>query len=260
MACTSILVLEMWVLAKIGPEKRPLREVFGLEFPEPLPEDADVRLRGIPRPFLVSGVVLFLALGLSYSLGERSEIVPERQEFSEFPVDFGEWHGSRGRLDQIYLDALKLDDHIVADFANGANKAVNFYAAYYASQSKGESAHSPRSCLPGGGWLIDDLSQITIDGVRVGGAPLTVNRVVIKKGDFTQLVYYWFQGRGRVITNEYMVKWFLFWDSLTRNRSDGALVRLTTFIMPGEDLTAGDRRLNSFAMQVSDTLGDYIPE
>lgn len=260
MACTSILVLEMWVLSKIGGEHRPLREIFGLDFPEPSPADAVVHLRKIPPSFMASGAVLVIALVLSFSLEQRSETVPQRMAFSEFAMNLGEWRGKSDRLEQIYLDTLKLDDHIIADFVDGENESVNFYVAYYASQSKGESAHSPRSCLPGAGWLIADLSEKEFDGFKVVNAPLKVNRVVIKKGDYTQLVYYWFQGRGRVITNEYMVKWYLFWDALTKNRTDGALVRLTTFIPPGDDLDAADRRLTEFVAQVNGILGSYIPE
>jgi EpsI family protein len=68
-------------------------------------------------------------------------------------------------------------------------------------------------------------------GQRVG----RVNRVEIQKGDDRQLVSYWFQEQGRVLTNEYLVKLFIVWDALTRNRTDGALGRQTTVLTPGED-------------------------
>jgi EpsI family protein len=193
-------------------------------------------------------------------LDERAEIIPPRADFSEFPMQLGEWQGRPDRLDQIYLSTLKLDDHIIADYAMADSMPVNFYAAYYASQSKGESAHSPRSCLPGGGWEINQLSQEQLDGVAVSGTPLRVNRAVIRKGDYTQLVYYWFQGRGRVITNEYLVKWFLFWDALTRRRTDGALVRLTTVVPPGSTPRDSDQLLVDFAKRISGRLGKFIPE
>ena len=122
-------------------------------------------------------------------------------------------------------------------------RAVNLYAAYYGSQRKGASVHSPRTCLPGGGWQIADFAQHTVDGASVNGQPLRVNRALIKMGDAAQLVYYWFQQRGRVMTNEYLVKWYLFQDALLRGRTDGALVRLTTFVPPGGDLGAADARL-----------------
>jgi hypothetical protein len=70
-----------------------------------------------------------------------------------------------------------------------------------------------------------EFEQVDRAGRR-GGRPAAARQPrVIALGSERQLVYYWFQQRGRIITNEYLAKWFLFWDSLTRNRSDGALVR-----------------------------------
>ena len=132
--------------------------------------------------------------------------------------------------------------------------------AYYASQRAGDSAHSPRSCIPGGGWLIKQMSPYTVEGVSVNNVPLHVNRLVIQKGDIRELVYYWFQQRGRVITNEYAVKWYLMVDAIKRRRTDGALVRLTTIMRPDENLSEGDKRLTSFAALAVPQLHSYIPD
>jgi EpsI family protein len=137
---------------------------------------------------------------------------------------------------------------------------VNFYVAYYPSQRSGASAHSPRSCIPGGGWEIQRLQQRTLAGVEVGGAPLTVNRLLIQKGQTKQLVYYYFKQRDRYLTNEYLVKWFLFWDALTRNRTDGALVRFTTLLRPGVPESEGDRRLTELASRLAPRLEAYVPD
>jgi len=169
------------------------------------------------------------------------------------------WRGRNDYLEPEIIETLKFDDYVLANFSDDGRRQVNFYVAYYGSQRKGESAHSPRSCIPGDGWRIASLDQRGIGGVRVGGAPLRVNRVEIHKGEYKQLVYYWFQQRGRVITNEYLVKWFLFWDALTKNRTDGALVRLTTLVQPGEDVSKADARLRDFAVAVTGRLEGYVP-
>ena len=258
MACMAILIFEMWLLSRVGRDRRPFADAFAIEFPEPL-EGGSVLPRKVPAPFLASLGVLVVGAALSFGVGQREEIIPERADFDTFPLVVGEWKGKPDRIEQIYLDVLKLDDYLMTDFVRPDGAAVNFYVAYYGSQRKGESAHSPRSCLPGGGWLIKDFDQTTIDGVEVSGTPLRVNRVIIRKGDYTQLVYYWFQQRGRVITNEYLVKWFLFWDALTRHRTDGALVRLTVLVPPGEDIADADRQLTEFAREISSLLPRYIP-
>lgn len=260
MACTVVLVAEMWVLNKIGRDSRPLREVFGLEFPEKAPENSEVRERAIPKPFILSVLVIAIVAGASFLMPERTDIIPERKAFADFPMHLGEWKGREDRLEQIYLDELKLDDYIIADYANENKNLVNFYVAYYATQKKGQSSHSPRTCMPGGGWKIQEITQHRVDGVNVGDVPLVVNRTLIQLGEHRQLVYYWFQQRSRIITNEYLVKWFIFWDALTQNRSDGALVRLTTALKPGEDLAEGDKRFKAFINEINPMLSEYVPQ
>jgi len=142
----------------------------------------------------------------------------------------------------------------------GGREQVNFYVAWYDSQRAGNSAHSPRSCLPGGGWRMTHFDRVEVGDVQVAGKPLRANRVQIELGNRKQLVYYWFQQRGRVITNEYLVKWYLFVDSLTRQRTDGALVRLVTPLEIGEPVEQADRRLAEFASQVAPRLERYIPD
>jgi EpsI family protein len=87
------------------------------------------------------------------------------------------------------------------------------------------------------------IDKIAIPDVGPDGQALNVNRVLIKLGDSQQLVYYWFHQRDRNITNEYLVKWFIFWDALTRNRTDGSLIRLVTPVLDSETVDAADQRI-----------------
>jgi len=259
MACIVILILEMWALMKIGGGNETLSDLFAIDLPAPTPPDTGIKYRMVPNAAIVSIVLLVAATATSSILEERTEITPQREAFSGFPGEINGWVSHLDKLEPIILDVLKLDDYMISNFTDSDGQLVNFYVAYYGSQSKGESAHSPRTCIPGGGWVITKISQIALDGIIAGGAPLIVNRIIIQKGDYKQLVYYWFQGRGRNITSEYLVKWYLFWDALTKNRTDGALVRLTTSMPPGESIDAGDQRIEDFARDVVQHLDAYIP-
>ena len=176
-----------------------------------------------------------------------------------FPNQLESWTGRREALERIYLDALKLDDYIVSNYMRGSRDMVNLYIAWYDAQRAGEAAHSPRACLPAGGWQITELKQIELTGVSVAGRPVHVNRVIIQAHESRQVVYYWFQQRGRTITNEYVVKWYLFWDGLTRSRTDGAMVRLVTPWQPDEKVEDVDLRLQQFAANVVPRLERHIP-
>jgi len=259
MSCVAILIAEMWILAKIGNDRLPLREAFGLEFPEPAPADAKITYRVIPKSFYASLVIVALVATSVFALPEREENIPDRKLFVEFPLELEGWAGHTGILEQIYVDALKLSDYAMSDYLGADGGSVNFYSAYYDSQKKGASAHSPRSCIPGGGWRITSLEDHDISGVNVGNVPLVVNRLLIEKGENKQLVYYWFQQRGRIITNEYLMKWYLFWDAMTLSRTDGALIRLTTGLNSGQDIVVADDRLESFAKEISPLIPEYVP-
>lgn len=260
MACVAILFLEMWILVSFGSNRQKLSEVFAIEQPERLPENVAFKIREVTWPYIAS-IIPVVAISVIVGLvNERNEVIPGRIDFTSFPLTIGEWKGRRDKIEDFYLDELKLNDYIIADYANDSGEAVNLYLAYYNSQKSGQAAHSPRSCIPGGGWRIEDLRTVTLDNIVLSGEAIKVNRLFIKKGDYGQLVYYWFQQRGRIITNEYLVKWYLFWDALTRNRTDGALVRLTTPVGVGEDLKDADHRLIELLKQVEPILPDYIPD
>lgn len=263
----SILFAEMGLLARIGAGKRKeFREWFGagldpVEAP-PLSTTGALQatLRPPPSTYLFSVALLIPLLFVSMQIDSREEIVPSRESFAEFPMQVAAWSGKPLVMEEAYRDALRFDDYLLADYQSPERAPINLYVAYYGSQKKGQSAHSPRTCIPGGGWEITSLRTIRIDAEGAAIPPLRANRVLIQKGDQKQLVYYWFQQRGRILTNEYLVKFYLLWDAVTLNRTDGALVRLTAAISPGESESIVDDRLVGFARTVQPHLGRYIPD
>ena len=106
------------------------------------------------------------------------------------------------------------------------------YVGYYESQQQGKTIHSPKNCLPGGGWepLVSDRPAI-----QTPLGEVRVNRYLIQNGDQKALVLYWYQGRGRVEANEYTVKWHLLRDQALRGRSDEALVRVIVPVAGSEE-------------------------
>ncbi|RME33477.1 MAG: VPLPA-CTERM-specific exosortase XrtD [Gammaproteobacteria bacterium] len=256
MACFGILLLEIGLLNFLFNGRKPFRAVFGLDPPGPV-RRGDSRL---PAPVLAALVSLLIAAPLGLAIGQRQDVVPPRQSLIDFPDRLGAWQGRRDRLEAVFLDALKLHDYIISDYLGPQGEPVNFYVAWYDHQHAGSAAHSPRSCIPGGGWHISSVEERVSGTLSLHGQPVRYNRVEIRKGDHRQLVYYWFVEQGRVTANEYLAKWYIFWHALTRNRTDGALVRLVTPILPGEDWADGDARLLAFMDQLRGHLDAYIPE
>jgi exosortase D (VPLPA-CTERM-specific) len=210
-----------------------------------------------PPQFLVAVLLLGATLAVSQGV-EFREKVPAARPFAEFPLQVGEWGGRRDVLEEKFIGALHFSDYVLADYVNGG-RAVNFYTAYYESQAKGESIHSPETCLRGGGWEFKNAGGVTLAFKSRDGRPMRVNRAFMQKGPYKQIAYFWFPVRDRVLTNVWELKWFNFVDALTRQRTDGALVRLVTPVYPGEGVEEADRRLLAFTKEIVPVLNDFLP-
>ena len=127
------------------------------------------------------------------------------------------------------------------------------YVGYYDSQMQGKTIHSPKNCLPGAGW--EALASTTI-ALETATGTVTVNRYLLQNGDTQALVLYWYQGRGRVAWNEYLVKWDLLRDAALRRRSDEALVRIVVPVRTTESDAAalGTRVARSVVPAVFEAL------
>ena len=264
--CLALLLGLMVLLARTGSgPKRKLIDVFGIEMPEPVAKGVQPASHPLSLASMACALVLVTTSVLVLTKVERPQTAPPRATFAEFPLKIdGLWEGRLDRIEPEVLGWLAVTDYFIANYQRASGPWVNFYVAYYASQSGGESTHSPRTCIPGGGWAISNIEEVAVKlPQRAAGsaaAPsLLVNRAIIQKGEHKQLVYYWFDQRGRNLTNEIEVKWYVLRDSIANNRSDGALVRLVTPVLPNEPEALADQRLAAFLGAVEPRLPAYIP-
>ncbi|MDF1830632.1 VPLPA-CTERM-specific exosortase XrtD [Cycloclasticus pugetii] len=253
MACAIILFLLIWTLERLTNKGGSLTSAFAVDEVPIASNRSTTNIRNLSfKPSLVF-ILLLITTGVGIQfLDKRPELYPEHTPFVNFPLQLGEWKGKHEKLDRSVIKKLGMTDYLLANYENTEQTSfLNFYVAYYESQRKGVSPHSPRVCIPGGGWEIAEFKRI-----EALGHP--VNRVLIKKGDHRQLVYYWFQGHGRIIANEYINKWYLFIDSIFKNRTDGSLVRIVTNIKPNESLKEADTRILSFMAESEPQLNKFI--
>jgi exosortase D (VPLPA-CTERM-specific) len=271
MLSTGAVVLVAFALAHVGRSKLPWSQAFSLAPARPAvggpaagspavaSPPAAAASQAIPRPFMAAAVLVLAGAAQAAATPPPTLTYPPRDSFAEFPTHIGDWVGKRDALQRVYLDRLNLDDYVLADFreADGA-PPVNFYSAYYQSQDNSRAIHSPHDCIPGGGWEIVRFEQRSIPATAATPA-FKANRAIVQLGAHRQIVYYWFDERGRQITNEYVARWYLFWDALTRHRTDGALVRFVATIPPGGNESDADAQIMRLAARIEPTLSRYVP-
>ena len=267
MLSTAAVVLTAFGLSRVGRSKVPWSQAFaGPVAPArstagaaeanatPNPPVAQT----VPRAFMAAAVLVLIGAAADAATPAPTLTYPARASFADFPTVIGDWVGQRGALQGVYLDALRLDDYVLADFSQNSGAPVNFYSAYYQSQDNTRAIHSPHDCIPGGGWEIVKFEQRTLPATRTTQA-FQVNRAVVQLGTHRQIVYYWFDERGREFTSEYMARWYLFWDALTRHRTDGALVRFVQTVPPGADEAEIDAHIVKLATRIEPMLNRYVP-
>ncbi|SMY09283.1 VPLPA-CTERM-specific exosortase XrtD [Flavimaricola marinus] len=260
-ACIGILFLTAVLLQRLTPSPLGLRDTIDLDT-DGLGMQASRFLRIAPARGIAVAAALTTAVTAAFLLTpapERVEVA--RDSFLLFPTRINDWQGYVTPLEPDIAEVLKASDYINATYqAPGEPGYVNFFSAWYEKQTEGSGIHSPEVCLPVGGWEVFsiDPTPITIPGTVYGD--FMVNRAVIQKGLSRQLVYYWFEQRGQRMTNDYAAKASVVWDSLTRGRTDGALVRFVTPILDGETEADADARMQGFMAELLPKLPNFIPE
>jgi EpsI family protein len=116
-----------------------------------------------------------------------------------------------------------MTEFVARTYSRNDTIAFSTLVSYYDRQTQGRSIHSPRNCLPGAGWEVLALGQRELD---VDGQKYVVNQYTLKNGLQSAVVYYWYQGRGRVVASEYAVKWNLLRDAALTGHTEEALVRV----------------------------------
>ena len=176
---------------------------------------------------VVSCALLLAALGLLH-LRSQGEAVPIRKSFDDFPAAIGEWQGREATIFEIdVLNILKVSDSLMRRYTDPSGRSLWLYIGYWASQRKGAQIHSPKNCLPGGGLEPVEASFLTIP-LPAPHAPITVNRYLIQKDRDMQIVLYWYQSQGKAVARETTAKVEMVRNAMLRNRTGGALVRVTS--------------------------------
>lgn len=271
MVSLAILGGEMWVLRKFGRQESEVRsqktEARRQEAgdrrqeTEGSSQEAEGALAWAWRPLLPFLLILLLmgasAIGASVKGGAGGSGAAPLKPLSGFPLQLGAWQGTRSAMEQQFLDALKLTDYALVDYRDQGGREVNLYVAFNASQRKGEATHSPATCLPGSGWEFSKAEVVLLP--LADGRSIRINRAFMEKSGARQLVYYWFPQRGRILTNLYQVKLYNFWDALTRQRTDGALVRIITPVYGTEGAEASEQRLRGVTREIVPLLEGFLP-
>jgi EpsI family protein len=189
---------------------------------------------------------------------EGVDRTPIRKKLALFPDRLGEWQGSDEAISDWEIQMLGMEEYLLRRYSNGQDPDIWVYVGFYESQTKDNIIHTPKNCLPASGWTLISSSRERIHLTKGPTKIAEVKKYLVQKGVERDLVVYWYQSRGRVVANEYLERLYLIWDSVTKKRSDGALVRVYCSAVPDE--ISAWRHLVSFVQEFLPVLYEHLPD
>ncbi|MCW7077258.1 MAG: EpsI family protein [Candidatus Syntrophoarchaeum sp.] len=158
-------------------------------------------------------------------------------------------------MSESTLKVLGVDHYIMRVYRSPSGYDLWLYIGYFEEQKEGAMIHSPKHCYPGSGWssLSSEIIKIKVPD---SNNTIEINEYILSKGDARQLVYYWYQSRGRVTANEYSDRLYMFFDSLIKKRSDGALIRISG---PADDVKKARKFQQQFINALYPMLAEFLP-
>ena len=209
------------------------------------------------RVFIV--LALFAVTGFLLQMTSEVTPVPIKKPLGLFPHQVGDYHLSKTfQSSADVLEMLGVDDYLQYNYIDNTSSRINLYVGYYKAVGVSGGYHSPKNCLPGGGWGIDGVKNVVLTLGDTNKRQATVSQMVIRNGSEYQIVLYWYQNRGRIIASEYWEKVYLVLDALLMGRRDGSFVRIMAAV-PDKQIDTTAIKLHKFAGQAMVLLEEHLP-
>ncbi|MCF8069437.1 MAG: EpsI family protein [Desulfobacterales bacterium] len=214
----------------------------------------------ILKPLVITVILCALFIGSGWALKflPFARNLPEKKTLlTNFPLQIENWQGESQYVTEEIYEALGADDYVKAVYSNPeVPNYINLLVPFYEYQGTRHAAHAPQSCILGSGW---GLFKSEKKSIVLNPHEISVQSMIMEKDKMKMLAVYFFLQRGRVITNPWINKYYLMVDAITRQRTDGALVRAEMMINPGQTEEEAWDVMKSFLSEVYMILPEYVP-
>lgn len=168
--------------------------------------------------------LLLAAAGLYLHL--HSDLsVPINRPLQQFPTAVNSWRMTdEAQLSGEVQNVLKASDVLIRQYQGPQGEKVQLYIGYHGGGKGGGEIHSPKHCLPGSGWLEHSSNRYTI---RAGKDDLNLVQAVYQKGERSELFLYWYQVRGKSLSEEFSLKGQQILNSVLHRRRDASFIRVS---------------------------------
>lgn len=209
------------------------------------------------RQALLLIVVLLGAGALAWSFQLRAPLAVDASPLGALPRQFAGWQAQDVPLESTVEAILRADFNVQRVYLHSLGSRVGVYVGYYGTERGGRPEHTPWVCYPNAGWAIESHRTVLVDAAR----GLQVNEFQVEKDGERALVHFWYRSfRSTGLLGGTDQVWDRFVGRLQHDRSDGALVRLSSAMGSDDDVVAVRTRLIGFGGEIDTLLDRHWPE
>ena len=167
------------------------------------------------------------------------------------------YFGTEERFEEYAYEVLKADTTTLRMYRTIEGEVYWLFMAYFSSQKYGSQIHSPKHCLPGGGYKIQTIEPFEID--LCDGRKLQASRLLIANPRRKEIMFYWFETRSGVISSEYALKLDLMKNSVSLMPTDAAICRVTMPLSLEADFDKATQQAVEFIRQIYPSMLSSLP-
>jgi EpsI family protein len=217
---------------------------------------AAVAIPTVPADTSVSRLALivsavFLAVASLHAFRPQHPVDSRISVFT-FPTDVGSWHAGAAISPPPLLGHAGADEEMSRTYSAPSGRAVQLYVGYFRYQVQAKEL------------VNEHMSELhrTASPIRLtlaDGSTREANEVMRTTWNRQQYILFWYEINGRSVISRYRAKAWTIWDSLSRGRTNGALIMLLTDVPSGTSTHDVAIETRSFARVVATTLGPFLP-
>lgn len=176
-------------------------------------------LRVLKRSW-VATLMIFSGLAVYLTFHHLSP-VPLKADLALFPPSFGNWNRVEiPDVQEVLFRVEGADQELKRVYRNSLGHTIQLYVAYF------ESQHQSKEFI---NYLTAPLhDNVTSVSISTGGQTMTVNQILLKGERGAHRAFFWYDLSGRVVANWYQAKLMTSLDALTRGRTNGAFILVTS--------------------------------
>lgn len=213
-----------------------------------------INAESIGRALLL--VTLVAVGGLAWWLRAQPELAIDTSPLAALPAKAGGWVSADLPMEGTVESVLRADFNLQRVYASASGgDVVWLYVGYYGTARGGRPEHTPRGCYTGAGWAIEATRVLELKP----GSDMRMNEYRVKRNGEQRLVHFWYRSHQRTgMLGGLDQNLDRALGRLQSGRADGALVRISTRLLPGEEPAARGRLL-SFAALLDPQLSEHWP-